>query len=72
MYGSSFLCGRCMLPLPFLHLFPVVEAVQVIKQKHDKAGNHRQTGDIGEGCQNPQNNQYDVVGRVTDGVVGTA
>lgn len=51
-------------------LFPADKAVYIVGEKHKKAGNHRQVGDVIEGSEHPQDNEYDVICGVGNGVIG--
>ena len=58
--------------LPSVHGSPVPEPIQIINQKNNKAQHHRQKRSIRQGRQYPQHNQYHIICRISNRIVGAA
>ena len=50
--------------LPPLHLSPADIAINIIHQKQHKANHYRQVADILGRCQDPKNDQYNIIGSI--------
>ena len=64
--------GRGCPMLSGLHPSPADKTVQVVDQKHAKADNHREIGDVRGCCQAPQHNQHGVVCGIGQCKIGAA